>query len=161
MVGMLPNPVPRYIVVVDVVRCALLLSFLRASSSLFLLCLSTSLGRRCCAGSSPVRSADKQAIAETETETSTETVRRRGRGEVKVGGKVSTWFCHGRTSHKKVDPHSRVLSDTVYLTRKICTTEFFKAKNAGKLFDEYSLEGFNGESIKGMQPKKRRTRINY
>ena len=47
---------------------------------------------------------------ETETETSTKTVRRRGRGEVKVRGKVSTWFCHGRTSHKKADPHSRVLS---------------------------------------------------
>ena len=39
--------------------------------------------------------------------------------------------------------------------------ECSKAKNAGKLFDEYSMEGVDGESIEGMQPKKRRTRINY
>jgi len=35
------------------------------------------------------------------------------------------------------------------------------AKEAKILFDEYSTEGFHGESIESMQPKKRRTRINY
>jgi len=52
------------------------------------------------------------------------------------------------------------LEDTPY-SQDIYTIEFSETKEARKLFDEYSMEGFDRKSIKGMQPKKRRTRINY
>jgi len=50
--------------------------------------------------------------------------------------------------------------DTFY-SQDIYTTEFSEAEEARKLFDEDSMEGVDGESINGIQPKKRRTRINY
>jgi len=43
----------------------------------------------------------------------------------------------------------------------IYTTEDFEAKEFTRLFDENSLEGDDRKSIEGVQPKKRRTRINY
>jgi len=50
--------------------------------------------------------------------------------------------------------------DTSY-SQEIYTTEFSEAEDARKLFDEDSMEGVDGKSIESVQPKKRRTRINY
>jgi len=54
-----------------------------------------------------------------------------------------------------------VRREDISYSQDICTTEFSEAKEARKSFDDYSMEGFDRKSIEGMQPKKRRTRINY